>query len=161
MSDALPEITFEIPRELTRTYFDNRTAFGHCHAQPATHESYGRTWDDDQLLDAAHVGARGRDLHPDLLIALCRRYIDMATAPDPTEQLRCQFAKLHAELVGERLERDRLDERLAHLIGAYTRLSLENLHLRHQIAGTTPVSVEIALHNHDNDTAVANTGGLP
>lgn len=147
----------------TIAYFAGGRAFGREHARPSTSECTDRTWDDDQLLDAAHVGAEDRDIHSGLLSALCRRYIDLVqddtTVAGEMRLLRQRIATvqgvaaaLSAELAVERLERNRLAElhaeasrRLAEVVKLHARLSFENLQLRHQIAGTTPVSVEFAL----------------
>lgn len=186
MSDnAIPITT---TGDVTRLYFDGGSVFGAPHARPSI------TWDDEQLLDAAHVGAAGRDLHPDLVAALCARYVDMAqaefahqtaerqlaAAQGVASGLELRLADLQRELMGCRIaldeernahqgtmfarefaedlyeaelaERNRVaalhaevSARAAQLTHSLAQVSLENLHLRHQLAGTTPVSVEIAL----------------
>jgi hypothetical protein len=174
--------------DVTRLYFDGGSVFGAPHARPSI------TWDDEQLLDAAHVGAAGRDLHPDLVAALCARYVDMAQAEleIPTAVARVRTAErqlaaaqgvaagLQRELEGCRIALD--EERNAHQGTMFARelaedlyvaemaernrvaalhaevsahaawlqrqvaqLGAEALNLRHQLAGTTPVSVAIAL----------------
>lgn len=174
MTTAIPELTEDVPgapRDVTRNYFDTRSAFGARHARPATGPTVDRIWSDDELLDAAHVGAEERDLHLDLLSALCRRYVDLVqddtSAADEMRLLRQRIATvqgiaaaLSSELTGERLERNRLAElhaeaskRLAEVVKLHARLSVENVHLRHQLAGTTPVSVEIALDRSAREAA--------
>ncbi len=148
----------------TRLYFDAGAVFGHRHARPSTAETQERAWDDEQLLEAARTG--GGNLHPDLLTALCRRYVDLVQGGDEARVLRQQLAAaqavaaaqvkradaLTAELVGERAERQRMAdlhasacERLAWAQHHHAQVSYENAHLRHQIDGTTPVGVAIAL----------------
>lgn len=119
--------------DTTRLYFDGGSAFGRPHARPSTTVSTQRTWDDEQLLDAAHLGADGRDLHSDLIVALCTRYVDLAVAENIREAdlqaatvraqdaerqlaiaqgvaagLELRLAAIAAELAGERAERNRL-----------------------------------------------------
>lgn len=57
---------------------------------------------------------------------------------------RIRIAALHAEV----------SEHAAWLTRQVARLSLQNLHLRHELAGTTPVSVEIACR--DDETTVVD-----
>lgn len=192
MSDnAIPIIT---TGDVTRLYFDGGSVFGYPHAAPSTAVAPDRTWDDEQLLDAAHVGAAGRDLHPDLVAALCARYVDMAQAELALqtaerqlaaaqgvaaglelrladlqlELMSCQialdeernahqgtmFAREFAEdlYVAELAERNHVAQlhaeasaRAAQLTHSLAQVGLENLHLRHELAGTTPVSVAVAL----------------
>lgn len=121
MSDnAIPQLSDgpDAPRDVTRLYRERVIA------RPATAVTAGRTWDDDQLLEAAHAGAAGRDLHPDLLAALCRRFVDLVQ----DEAARAE------QLAAARGALDQL-----------SRVSAENVHLRHQIAGTTPACVQVAL----------------
>lgn len=190
------------PRDVTRLYFDGGSAFGVQHAKPRL------TWDDEQLLDAAHVGAAGRDLHPDLVAALCVRYVDLATAENIREAelqtatvraldaerrlaaarklidervsaatgariaevqaalTACQaaldaerqahqgtmFARAFSDdlYVEELAERNRVarlhaeaSARAAALVTQLALISAENVKLRHQIAGTTPVAVAL------------------
>jgi hypothetical protein len=98
-SDNAIPIQTDIPgtaRDVTRLYFDGGSAFGRPHARPSTAVASGRTWDDDQLLDAAHVGADGRDLHSDVLAALCRRYVDLAQG-DNVRALELQAATVRVQ----------------------------------------------------------------
>ncbi len=123
-NNAIPVATDSLDpaRSATHLYFRDGTAFGHPHARSST---VGRTWDDDQLLEAAHAGADGRDLHPDVLAALCRRYIDMvqdeaARAPTPS------VAELQLELTGCRLALD--EERNAHMGTMFAREHADDLY---------------------------------
>lgn len=166
------------PQEVTRIYFSDGAEFGHRHARPATSPTADRTWDDEQLLDAAHVGAQGRDLHPDLLAALCQRYMDFvqgeATRAEALlkMQIRAELAERKAalidrELCAERSERNRLaglnaglSNELATVGKQLGQVRFENIHLRHQVNGTTPVSVQMAVEDDmDADTVVVDVGG--
>lgn len=129
--NAIPRPSDDVlsaPRDSTRLYFRDATAFGRPHARPSTAITASRAWDDGQLLDAAHAGATGCALQPDILTALCARYVDLQTA--------------------ERQLAAALDEASALVAAAQHQLaqvSIDNLHLRHELSGTTPVSVAIAL----------------
>lgn len=180
MTDAIPDL--ELPRVETRAYFDGRSVFGGEQARPVTTESAERAWDDDQLDAAAHAGIQGAELHPDLLAALCRRYVDIvqrdATHAEETRTLRQQLATvqgvaevLRAELAGERSERHRLaglhreaSELLAWSQHVLAQVSCDNVYLRHGKAGTTPAAVRAALVSDTEKTQRMrriDNGGAP
>lgn len=161
------------PHNVTRLYFHDGSAFGSRHARPTTVVITGRTWNHEQLIDAARIGASGGTLHPDVLAALCARYIELAAAQGATAELRreldsCQvaldlerqahqgtmFAREQAEdlHVAELAERNRIarlhaeaSAHAARLTHQLAQISAENVHLRHQLAGTTPAGIQIAL----------------
>lgn len=92
--------------DITRLYFDGGSAFGVPHARPLIAVAPDQTWDDEQLLDAAHLGADGRDLHPDLIAALCTKYVDLATAENIREA-DIQAATVRAQEAEKRLDTER------------------------------------------------------
>jgi multidrug efflux pump subunit AcrA (membrane-fusion protein) len=135
--------------DVTRIYFDGGSAFGVPHARPSTTASTQRTWDDEQLLDAAYVGSRGRALHPDLLAALCARYIDMVQGAAAME---LRLSATVAELVGERTELNRVaalhaeaSVQLALVTRQRDQAQYERTLALHQRAGTTPAGIAAAL----------------
>lgn len=149
----------------TVAYFAGGRAFGHAQAKPATTESDGRTWDDDQLDGAASALAAGDDVHPDLLAALGRRYLDLvqdeATRAEEVRTLGRQLTALRNELIGERSESVRLAQlhaEASQLLALVTRqrdqAQYERTLALHQRAGTTPVGIQIALDRAARDTEV-------
>ena len=181
-SDTAIPTTVDPTRSATRLYFRDATAFGSPQARPAVAPTPDRRWDDDQLLAAAHAGAAGEDLHPDILAALCRRYVDLVQAEVRADTAECRVAELLLVLGQERAARQRADKlhtaelaetlrlaklhaeasaQLAWTIRQHAVVSYENKMLRHQIDGTTPVDVQIALDavtdsDHDDRTVVVD-----
>jgi hypothetical protein len=133
---AIPQLLGpELPRTETMAYRDD-VAFGSPRAQPMTRVQYHVEWTDEQVLDAAQDGAAEAGSLDHVEVAtVCQAYLELRERVDALERATAQAIALRECAEAERV-------RLARL---HARVSAENVHLRHQIAGTTPVSVEIAL----------------
>lgn len=114
----------------TRVYYGRPTA-------PAIDESalVGRYlgWSEEMIEQAAEVGARnGDDLGAAAVEAVCKALIELGARHSDRLQLAEQLR------VAAETERNRL-------AALHARVSLENVQLRHQIAGTTPVAIDVAI----------------
>lgn len=143
MTAAVPTLSPDGPRTETLAYFADGRAFGSPLAAPAIDESPGVArhlgWSDAQIHQAAEIGERdGDDLSVEAIEQVCRRLNQLLQADAELDALRRQLSVLHG--VGSALL-----HRIALLVKERDQARIENIHLRHQIAGTTPVDVQLAL----------------
>lgn len=137
----------------TNLYFKDGSSFGSPHAKPTTRETADRTFSSEDIDRAAFAGSAGLDVHPDLLAAMCTRYLDLAQNESAlSSSLRVAqgvAAARERELVAERLECERLAElhrgmsrTLAEIQILHRALVIENVELRRRLADTVVVDVD-------------------
>lgn len=135
-------------RDVTRLYFDGGSAFGIPHAAPSTSVAPGRTWDHAQLLSAAKAGAAGGQVHPDILAALCARYVDLTAELVDEREESVRLARLHAQL----------SRQMSDVLRLYRALVAENIGLRRRLAEDLDADQTLRIPMQFDDDAVAVDG---
>lgn len=162
----------------TPLMIDTQRVVTHAYGWPRRPFATEYAHDREDLLIAASYGVRdGRSLDRQTIEQICSDYETVATALNSSEeralvaerQLAAQqglSAGLQHRIASDETEINKLrelnieaSERAAWLAQQLLRLSTENLHLRHQIAGTTPASVEIACRDADDTVVMDPTAG--